>query len=159
MIDAIPAVINVKDEARRFIMVNRYLADRYGIDRGEVFGKTLEELGLPYAGYAKGRDEQVIRTGRPISNDELKIDAGDGLRTWLETKVPIKDADGVVRFVLTIAFDIDERKRMEEALHDSQRFLKTVIDSIPSVVNVKDRFRRYVLVNKHLAELGDIISE
>ena len=153
-IDAIPAVINVKDEASRLIMVNHYLADRYGIDRGEVIGKTLEELGLPYARHAKMGDEQVIRTGRPISNDELKIDPGDGLRTWLETKVPIEDADGVVRFVLTIAFDIDERKRMEQALRDSQRFLKTVIDSIPAVVNVKDKSRRYVLVNKHLAERG-----
>jgi len=58
--------------------------------------------------------------------------------------------DGML--VLGILRNISERKRAEEELRDSERFLRTVIDLVPHLIFVKDRASRYLLVNRTCAE-------
>lgn len=52
--------------------------------------------------------------------------------------------------------DVTERVRAEEALKASERMLHAVVDAIPIMVNLKDRDRRYIMVNRATTELAGI---
>ena len=47
--------------------------------------------------------------------------------------------------------DITDQKRAEDAIAEGRRLLQQVIDTVPAVINVKDRSLRYVLMNRYMA--------
>ena len=53
----------------------------------------------------------------------------------------------------TIATDITERKRIEEALKESEERFRSVIDNSPSFINLKDADGRFQLVNRKNVEM------
>ena len=122
IIDAMPAMVFVKDLESRFLLVNqRY---REVITEGaDVVGRTAEEL-FPerYAEFVAS-DQRVVVTEEPLEY-ELQIFQPDGAHTYLALKFPLRRADGSLFAVGCIATDITERKRAEErvrylAQHDA----------------------------------------
>ena len=152
VVDTIPAGIAVRDIDGRFIMLNDFVARLYGEAPEDLLDRPTGDTAIGYSDYARHLDERVIREGKPVPFHETRILVDDEARTWWETKVPLKDDAGEVKHVLTVAFDITDRKRTEDALVKSQHFLETVIDTIPALVAVKDEELRYVTVNKALAD-------
>jgi two-component system, cell cycle sensor histidine kinase and response regulator CckA len=55
--------------------------------------------------------------------------------------------------------DITERKRAEQALAQSERFLRAVIDLVPHFIFVKDRESRYLPANRAFAEAWGVTPE
>ena len=51
-------------------------------------------------------------------------------------------------FIYTLFQDITERKRAEEALRESQRQQKAILDNIPDIAWLKDRENRFIAVNE-----------
>ena len=71
-----------------------------------------------------------------------------GKRCWLEIHAaPLHDASGEITAMLGIARDVTERRSAREALAAERNLLRTVIDNLPDHIHVKDRDRRFVLVN------------
>ena len=66
---------------------------------------------------------------------------------------PVLDEDGEFVGTVGAVTDITERKRAEEALRESETFLRQVIDTSPNCVFVKDWDGRYLLVNDTIAAL------
>jgi len=122
VIDAVPAVIGVKDRDGRYTLANPTQAAFYGLKPEDLIGRTVEEFIEPsYAALTQQRDAQVLESGQPLLNFEDPSDDSEGRpTTWYSTKVPLFDADGSTKGVLTISVDITERKRMEEALKESE---------------------------------------
>jgi PAS domain S-box-containing protein len=52
--------------------------------------------------------------------------------------------------------DITDQKRAEDAIAEGRRLLQQVIDTVPAVINVKDRELRYVLMNRYMAGIFGI---
>jgi transcriptional regulator with PAS, ATPase and Fis domain len=52
-----------------------------------------------------------------------------------------------------IRTDVTDRKETEEALRESEQRLKTIIDTVPAIINVKDTESRYLLSNRYHKEL------
>ncbi|MGD5472401.1 PAS domain-containing protein, partial [Xanthomonas citri pv. citri] len=52
--------------------------------------------------------------------------------------------------------DITDQKRAEDAIAEGRRLLQQVIDTVPAVINVKDRDLRYVLMNRYMAGIFGI---
>jgi PAS domain S-box-containing protein len=123
LIDAVPARINAKDRALRFIFMNRHQAESYGIAAGEAVGRTASELlGSERAQPAEAVDREVLRTGRGRELHEVQEpDAAGGLTRWLTTKVPLRDGDGRIVGVVTVAMDVTERRRLEDELRQAQK--------------------------------------
>lgn len=65
------------------------------------------------------------------------------------TPIDLNDLSKGVTFT---ALDINDRKKAEGAQHESERFLRAVIDLVPHFIFVKDEQSRFLLVNKALAE-------
>ena len=56
----------------------------------------------------------------------------------------------IVRYEGTVR-DITDQKRAEDAIAEGRRLLQQVIDTVPAVINVKDKQLRYVLMNRYMA--------
>jgi len=56
----------------------------------------------------------------------------------------------VIRYEGTVR-DITDQKRAEDAIAEGRRLLQQVIDTVPAVINVKDRSLHYVLMNRYMA--------
>jgi two-component system, cell cycle sensor histidine kinase PleC len=118
VIDSVPAMINAKDRDRRYVFMNRYQAEVYGVEPAEAMGRTASELlGGEYGERTEIVDGMVLSTGESFFNyEESYFDAGGERRDWLTTKVPLGDGDGGVANVVTVAIDITQRKRAEKRL-------------------------------------------
>ena len=117
VIDAVPAMIGAKSRDSRYVFMNRYQAELYGVTPDTAVDRTAAELlGLDYGRRTSARDRKVFATGDPIAPyDEDWIDARGRKHNLLKTKVPIRDHNNVIKTLVTVALDITERKRAEEA--------------------------------------------
>jgi PAS domain S-box-containing protein len=70
----------------------------------------------------------------------------------------VKDTEGQPIAIVTTCEDITERKRTEEDLAGERNLLRTLIDSIPDYIYVKDPESRFLLVNKISASSRGIVS-
>ncbi|GAK54051.1 signal transduction histidine kinase [Candidatus Moduliflexus flocculans] len=133
LIDTLPDYIYFKDTAGRFLLANRAVAWMMGArDPKELLGKTdfdfySQELAAQY--YA---DEQaIIRSGKPLLNDEGIQHAASGERPWiLTTKVPLQTDDGVVTGIVGIGRDITALKQVEQALRESEQHYRTLFETM-----------------------------
>jgi PAS domain S-box-containing protein len=126
VINAIPAMINAKDQYSRYILMNHYQADLYGVTAEEAVGKTASELLNPiYGKQTEAHDKNVLATGKPVSNYEENWQGPAGRsHVFLTTKVPLCDDSGVPRKVVTVSLDITGRKKTEDALRESEERLR-----------------------------------
>jgi PAS domain S-box-containing protein len=141
VIDQNPSLIFVKDREGRFTLVNRGMADAYGADVEDHVGKTDADFNPdPEQVRASRRDDlEVMNSGREkVLGEEVMTDAR-GVRRWLHTvKRPLLGPDGKANGVLGVAVDVSDRKRAEERLAESQRFLEKVVGAAPGIVAVYD---------------------
>ncbi|MBS1795508.1 MAG: PAS domain-containing protein [Acidobacteria bacterium] len=135
IVDSIPGMVALLAPTGEVETVNRQLL--------EYFGQTLEELRSWGSNNGTIHPEDISRvietftgaiaSGRPYEIIQ-RFRRFDGVYRWFQNNgFPIQDASGqIVRWCVLLT-DIDERKRAEEALKDSERNLKLIIDTIPAL--------------------------
>jgi PAS domain S-box-containing protein len=75
-----------------------------------------------------------VAAGEPYEN-EMRLRRLDGAYRWLRIRrVPLRDANGTIVNWYGAGHDIDDQKRAEAALRESEKSLQTVIDTIPALV-------------------------
>lgn len=128
--------VGVVDEEGRALFLNR---SARGANPGDVQGKLLEEFLSPArARRLRAMLEEARTTGRAITEDDVKIDALDGSERWfIEKCVPVREADGVSRFLL-VRTERTHLRRAEEALRLSEVRYRTLFESNPDPVVVVD---------------------
>ena len=98
--------------------------------------------------------QQILTTGVPIVGTEEKYRMPDGAyEFWLTTRQPILDDDGRIQYVLTVSFDITDRKRAEQELAEKEAQLRIALDNMPGGMMLGDRDLNYVLFNAQYGEL------
>ncbi|HBC09072.1 MAG TPA: hypothetical protein DC046_16045, partial [Rhodospirillaceae bacterium] len=140
VIDAVPALINVKDTQGRYVMSNRYHQEYLGLNEQDVQGKTSELVSVEHAAAMSKLDRQVTETGNsiPFFDFELKM-KDDTVRQAICTKVPLKDADGHVVGVITTTIDISERRQAEARLAESEARFRQILDESPIAITIVDQ--------------------
>src|SRR5229473_1561858 len=96
------------------------------------------------------------RDGR-VREFEYQVRALDGAILWLSDSATVvrNEAGEVIRYEGTVR-DITDQKRAEDAIAEGRRLLQQVIDTVPAVINVKDKQLRYVLMNRYMAGIFGI---
>ena len=116
IIDNSPALIIVKDRQHRYLLVNRRWEELFGVRADQAVGRTAEET-LPASRRPDHLDidDRVAENGEPYEAMMVIPEPdGEDERTFLMVKFPLRDVDGDVSAVVTIATDITERRRSAE---------------------------------------------
>jgi len=140
VMDAVPAVLHVKDRDQRYRMVNRRFLDQWGFERDKVIGKTFHDVFDPelLVGFVD-RDPEVIASRKPLPFYESTLTRRDGEPLdALTTKVPLLDDDGEVTHIVTVELDITDRKRAEQTLRESEEFYRLLVDLSPYGIMLHD---------------------
>ena len=134
-IDDVPGLVALLTANGGVDVVNRQIL--------EYTGKTIEELqhwettdvvhpqDLPQVAEVFGRS---IATGTPYEIVQ-RLRRSDGTYRWfLNNGVPLRDAGGQVVGWCVLLTDIDERKRAEDTLRDSENQLRLLVETLPALV-------------------------
>ncbi|HEX9028706.1 MAG TPA: PAS domain S-box protein, partial [Anaerolineales bacterium] len=70
-----------------------------------------------------------------------------------DSAAPIRDGSGQTIGVVMVFRDVTEKRKIEQALHESRALLQAVIDGIPDPIFLKDRDSRLLLANPATLEL------
>lgn len=154
VIDSVPGFICVKHLDGRFILVNKTLAEAYGVTSEDLTGKSHADfIRNPRETEQFLRDDrEVIEQMREKIIPELKMTFANGQEHWLATiKIPLKEDDGGCSQLLAVGMDITDRKRAEEELAKYQSHLEELVElRTQELMESREVARR----NERLASIG-----
>lgn len=121
---------------KRFIRINRMMAEANGNRVAELLGVELTSVDTAFFIQASGNVEQVLQTRRPVLDRLITQTDEDPAneRVWQASYYPIKDSDGVPVGIGMIAQDVTERLRNERAVRESQARFRALAETMPQIV-------------------------
>jgi PAS domain S-box-containing protein len=161
LLNNVPAHIYFKDDKSRFIRINKAQAELFGLSNpDEAVGKTdFDYFTGEHAQRAFGDEQEIIRTGQPISKEENET-WPDHPDTWVSTtKLPMRDSDEKIIGTFGISGDITERKLVEEELRKSEKkysnlnaMFRLLADNTDDFLWAKDVNSKFTFVNKTMCD-------
>ena len=134
----------------------------------EYFGKTNEDLknwsligavhpdDIPHVIEAR---KQSIEVGQ-IYEVEHRCRRADGVYRWFQVRgLPVRDTDNKITAWYLLLTDIDDRKRAEQKLQQSEADFRTIINNIPGFVHTMSPAGEVEFVNKQILEYFGKTSE
>ncbi|WP_024508978.1 PAS domain S-box protein [Bradyrhizobium sp. ARR65] len=138
---------------------NPSLARMMGYDTPEQLINGIGDVSKNVYVHPEAREEykRLMQRHGMVRDFEYQVRQRNGGILWLsDSATAVRDDKGeVVRYEGTVR-DITDQKRAEDAIAEGRRLLQQVIDTVPAVINVKDRNLRYVLMNRYMAGIFDI---
>ncbi len=162
VIDSTPDLIFVKDNNLRIILCNKAYAEAVGKTPEEMLGFTDIENGwdpeLVNGNPVKNihgfeSDDKQVLTGQAIHNPEAAANMGGKTRIFDTYKLPLRDANQNIIGLLGFARDVTEQKQAEVDLLKSEVFSRTVIETLPDLVWLKDKDGVYLACNPKFERL------
>ena len=156
VIDALPDRIFVKDREGRFLLQNTANLELRGFERhDDIVGKTVFDVyPRELAEQRDAEDRAIIESGLPLLDREGRTHFGapekrkQQTRWHLTSKIPLKDAKGVIYGIACVNRDITDQKLAAIALQESERFAKSTIDALSKHLCVIDETGTIIAVNK-----------
>jgi PAS domain S-box-containing protein len=146
-------VLFLIDTDGNFLELNKTARDLLGYTEEEVRQLNIRDvIDRDYHTLVFSEIDRLIKSRTEVSFLELLCHNKNGEQIWIESRAkPIIEGDGV-KAIQGIARDITERKRLEQALRDSEEmFRKLAEKSLVGVYLIQDGVFKYV--NPKLAEL------
>src|SRR5882724_11013218 len=158
--------IYVTTPAGALLNANPALARIMGYDTPEQLINSVSDIAHTIYVHPAARAEYQLLMQRDgmVREFEYQVRARDGAVLWLSDSATAvrNEAGEIIRYEGTVR-DITDQKRAEDAVAEGRRLLQQVIDTVPAVINVKNKQLRYVLMNRYMAgifgvEPGDAIG-
>ncbi|QEC41308.1 response regulator [Pseudobacter ginsenosidimutans] len=144
-----------------FVYISPSVKKILGYAPEEIEGRSVLEFLHPedihkfaptsqYVDAFNSRDNLIVR---------YRMRTRQGTYTWLESIVkPIKE-NGKVTGVISTSRDITDRKKYEDEVKQNKELLRTVIDSTPDWIFIKDNDFKFRLVNQGFANALNKLPE
>jgi PAS domain S-box-containing protein len=157
--DNIPDAVYFKDRKSRFVRISQAHANLFGLSNPrEAIGKTdADFFGDEHASDALEDERHIIRTGESIIGKIERETRDDGPDTWCSTtKMPLRNENGKIIGTFGISRDVTAQVRAETELACERDLLKTIINNIPDIIYVKDRYSRFMVGNDAMLHMFSI---
>ena len=134
LVDSIPGLVALLTAEGQVQFVNRQIVEYTGqtLDELKQWGTndTVHPEDLPHVIQVF---TQSIGSGSPYEIVQ-RLRRSDGVYRWFQNNgFPLRDTSGHILRWCVLLTDIDERKHAEDALRASERNLKLIIDTIPTL--------------------------
>ena len=132
LLDSSPAFIYFKDCQSNYQTANKALANLLGIEENEFKGKTDYDL-FPkkQAEFNQQCDQQIMDSGVPIHNLEESIMGKDwNSRRVITTKLPYRNADGLIIGIVSTMKDITNSQLAEEKLRAGEERFRKIFEEL-----------------------------
>ncbi|MHB8109564.1 MAG: PAS domain S-box protein [Syntrophorhabdaceae bacterium] len=128
-------LIATVDKKGKIIDCNGKIKEVLGYDRDEIIGKSIAAVFHPgHLHKAYEILKEVIKKGASY-NKQYQMLGKDGSCIFVNiNSTPLKNEKGKVAKVISIVEDITERKRVEEALFQSEKRYRELIDVLPDAI-------------------------
>src|SRR6266436_7396767 len=151
ILDNIPGLVSTRAATGAPEFVNRKML--------EFFGQSLEQLPDWSSLIHPDDRERVVslwrrslETGQPY-DVEHRARRADGVYRWIHARgEPLRDPEGRIVRWCNMLTDVDDRKRAEEALRESEFQYRSVVDGIPGLIQVVSAAGEVEIVNRQALE-------
>jgi PAS domain S-box-containing protein len=153
VVENVEETISLLDEEGRIKFLNAAGARALGGRPVDFTGKLLTEV-LP-AQLAQERMDnirQVIQTGQGSTKD-FETPLPGGSRWFHASTHPLQDADGRAIGVVRLTSDITERKRLDEALGQSEERYRLLVENATEAISMADEHGRILFLNAAAARM------
>jgi PAS domain S-box-containing protein len=133
-VESLPVIVFRMDRQLRLLYVNEAVTAILGPRPGDLIGRTAREAGVDLEQWAafESACQRVFVGGQPHEADFVARTAG-GTRHFEAHLFPEKDSStGEVRSIIGITTDRTGRKKVEDALRDSEERYHALISSVKS---------------------------
>lgn len=129
----------------------------------EDFSPTVDEaINLYKEGYSRNAISMAVHNAKEHGeswNEKLEMITADGREIWvIAAGKPLYRNNKFIGIIGTLQ-DITEHVRQEVKIRESEELLRTVIDSLPLNIYIKDQHSRKVLVNRSECEYMGVKSK
>ena len=136
--DSSPDAIFAKDREGRWTFANAAALRITGKRSEELLGRSDAEILANPTGAQELRshDRKVMESGVGQTFEE-KVSVPTGIRTYLSSKAPLRDAQGQVVGIVGVAKDVTELRKLEEQLAVSSRLatMGTLVGGVAHEIN------------------------
>jgi PAS domain S-box-containing protein len=146
----------------KFITANYALAHMLGFDSAEEMIAARTDIANEHYVDPQRRDEfkRLLEVNDFVLEFELEAYRKDGSRVWLSENVrAVRDESGEVLYFEGTCLDITERRRAEEALHESEERYREMFENAKDAIYVHDLTGRYTSVNRAAEQLSGFTRE
>jgi PAS domain S-box-containing protein len=162
IVDSIPGLIAVLDTSGEVERVNQPLLDYLGKSLEELRQWAVDDTIHPddRPGYLQAFERAFV-AGDPVEYEAVRVRRFDGVYRWLNMRgLPLRDRHGhIVRWYFLLT-EIDDRKRAEDALRESEHESRLIVDGIPGLIAVLDKNGELERVNQPILDyLGKSLEE
>jgi PAS domain S-box-containing protein len=135
LVEAIPALVWRAAPDGNFDYVNKRLLEYLGAPLNDVIGwGWMDKVHPDDIGFKVRSWLQNLEAGSP-HDVVCRIRGADGGYRWFEVRgEPLRASDGAVLAWYGVLIDIDDRRRAEEALRESEYKLRQIIETVPSLL-------------------------
>jgi PAS domain S-box-containing protein len=159
IIDHAPLLINVKDRAGRYLLVNKQMATALNTGPEELIGKTSYDfLSLETADPINSEDQQVLTTG-VTSELQVQLPGPDGLHTYITSKFPLVDSKGRLYAIGSTSADITPIKKAHEALHKSYEQQQRILNGLQEALSASADVLCIINEQGQFAQVSDTVKE
>lgn len=154
ILNTTPDLVWIKDAEGVYLACNTSFERFFGASEAQIVGHTDHDF-VPeeLADFFRDKDREAMAADAPRVNEEWVTFASDGHRALLETiKAPMRDAAGQLIGVVGVARDITERKRIEQALHDSEQNYRELSECAPIGIFQRKLSGEYTYCNAYQAQ-------
>ncbi len=174
IIDFLPDATFVIDKGGCVIAWNRAIEEMTGIGASKMLGRGNYEYALPFYGVRRPiLIDLVFQTEEDIEKRYLFVQRSEDGSLLAEADVstesrpcilwgiasPLYDSKGALTGAIESIRDITERKKVEQALRESERQLATIIDFLPDATMVIDREGKVIAWNRAMEDMTGVDSK